>query len=58
LFLTHNIVELYGGQLTVAETGPEGTTFLVQLRRATKANRTSRVTPAALHGAAASQASD
>ena len=31
LYLTENLVTLYGGTLDLVETGPEGTTFLVRL---------------------------
>jgi signal transduction histidine kinase len=33
LFLTKNLVELYGGRLELAETGPDGTTFVLALSR-------------------------
>ena len=33
LFLTKNLVELYGGRLELAETGPDGTTFILALSR-------------------------
>lgn len=35
LFLTRNLVELYGGRLELADTGPEGTRFRVRLPSAT-----------------------
>jgi signal transduction histidine kinase len=31
LYLSHSLVELYGGDLRLVDTGPEGTTFLVEL---------------------------
>lgn len=34
LFLTKNLVEVYGGRLDLATTGPEGTTFVVRFRAA------------------------
>jgi len=34
LFLRKNLVEVYGGRLTLAETGPAGTTFVVRFRAA------------------------
>ncbi|MFB6173272.1 MAG: sensor histidine kinase [Halobacteriales archaeon] len=35
LFLTRNLVEVYGGRIELEGTGPDGTTFLVRFRRAT-----------------------
>jgi signal transduction histidine kinase len=40
LFLTRNLVELYGGRLKLAETGPDGTTLLLSLSRATESAET------------------
>jgi signal transduction histidine kinase len=34
LFLTKNLVELYGGRIALESTGPEGSTFLVRLQQA------------------------
>lgn len=38
LFLTRNLVEMYNGRLTLAETGSEGTVFQIELMAATPAS--------------------
>ena len=40
LFLTKNLVELYGGRLELAETGADGTTFALTLARCSPENGT------------------
>ena len=40
LFLTKNLVELYGGRLELADTGADGTTFALTLSRATPEEET------------------
>ncbi|MDG5777514.1 HAMP domain-containing sensor histidine kinase [Haloarculaceae archaeon H-GB2-1] len=44
LYLSHSLVDLYGGDLRLVETGPEGTTFLVELEAVEAESRT--ITPA------------
>ncbi len=40
LFLTKNLIELYGGRLELADTGADGTTFALTLSRATPEGET------------------
>jgi len=45
LFLTRTLVEVYGGRLELAETGPEGTEFVVRLPAVPDTTDSSRTAP-------------